>query len=118
MKCISAHSPRSFLSLILCFRCFIYLPQNEKGGIRRKLANAASSIYLIAIRKRRQEKSNKKAGPIPKMGKRGSERGRGKAGIGKGTTFSRAVCRRKSVALQRLRCAFFRITRISAPSRT
>jgi hypothetical protein len=44
-------------------------PQNEKGGIRRKLANAASSIYLIAIRKRRQEDSKKKARTIPKMGK-------------------------------------------------
>jgi hypothetical protein len=33
-----------------------------------KLANAASSIYLIAIRKRKQEISKKKVGTIPKMG--------------------------------------------------
>jgi hypothetical protein len=42
--------------------------ENEKGGVRGKLANAASFIYWIAIRKRRQENSKKKAGTIPKMG--------------------------------------------------
>jgi hypothetical protein len=33
-----------------------------------KLANAASSIYWITIRKRRQENPRKKVGTIPKMG--------------------------------------------------
>jgi hypothetical protein len=45
MKTISAHSPRSFLSLIFGFRFFRLfqslglvtpLPQNEEGGIREK----------------------------------------------------------------------------------
>jgi hypothetical protein len=44
------------------------LPQNEKGGVRGKLANAATSIDSIAIRKRKQENSKKKVGAIPKMG--------------------------------------------------
>jgi len=45
MKTISAHSPRSFLAAIFGFRFSIDQPQNEKGGIRGKLANAASFIY-------------------------------------------------------------------------
>jgi hypothetical protein len=52
MKTISTHSPRSFLAAIFGFRFPILTPpQNEKGSIREKRANAASSIYSIAIRK-------------------------------------------------------------------
>jgi hypothetical protein len=44
------------------------LPQNEKGGVRGKLANAATSIDWIAIRKRKQDNSKEKMGTIPRMG--------------------------------------------------
>jgi hypothetical protein len=42
--------------------------RTKKAAFVEKLANAASSIYWIAIRKRKQENSNKKVGAIPKMG--------------------------------------------------
>src|SRR5271163_1943450 len=63
MKTISAHSPRSFLSVIFGFCFFLFfqsfgfvmlLPQNEKGGIRGKFANAALCFYSTGIRSPRQ----------------------------------------------------------------
>jgi len=40
----------------------------KKAAFGGKLANAASFIYLIAIRKWKQGNSKKKVGRIPKMG--------------------------------------------------
>src|ERR1700691_354110 len=65
MKTVSAHSPRSFLLVIVVFCFFRFfqsfglvmpLPQNEKGGIRGKLANPALWFYSTGIKSRRQEK--------------------------------------------------------------
>jgi hypothetical protein len=68
MKTISAHSPRSFLSEIFGFRFFIDQPQNEKGSIRRKFANAALCFYSTGIKSPRQGSSQKRAGTTPKNG--------------------------------------------------
>jgi hypothetical protein len=42
--------------------------KTKKAAFGGNLANAASSFYSIAIRKRTQEKSKKKVGTIPKTG--------------------------------------------------
>jgi hypothetical protein len=45
------------------------LPQNEKGGIRRKIANAASIIYSTVNEKAKASEFQEKVGTIPKMGR-------------------------------------------------
>jgi hypothetical protein len=51
------------------------LPQNEKGGIRGKVANAALYFYSTGNKNQRQENSKKKWGRF-----RGEEREPGGAG--------------------------------------
>jgi hypothetical protein len=57
MKTISAHSPRSFLSVIFGFRFFIDRPQNEKGGIRGKTRECRPMFLFDRNKKPKARKS-------------------------------------------------------------